>query len=342
MTPRLPGHDLGPWGKTYKEEEPMFRIACASLFAALTVLPAPSALAAEGYPQKPIRLMIPFPPGGGTDILARALQDKFEEALGANVIIDNRGGAGGTIGCTLAARAAPDGYTLLFTSASYTFAPSLYKDLPYDAIKDFKPITMFASAPLVLAVHPSMPVKSVQELIALARTRPGEIQYASAGVGSNIHLTTELFKYMAKINLVQVPYRGGGPAGVALVSGEVQVLISGIMAVMPFMKSGHMRGLAVTTRQRSPVLPDLPTIDEAGVPGYDKAGWFALFAPAGVPESIVTHVYQAAAMVLKDPATAKRLAFEGAVAVGNPPAEFDAFVRSEIAEWGKLIRDMKL
>jgi tripartite-type tricarboxylate transporter receptor subunit TctC len=320
----------------------MLRIAAASLLAALIALPAPSAAAAEGYPQKPIRILIPFPPGGGTDVLARALQDKLEAALGASVIIDNRGGAGGTVGCTIAARAAPDGYTLLFTSASYTFAPGLYKDLPYDAIKDFKPITMFASAALVLAVHPSMPVSSVRELLALARKRPGEILYASAGVGSNIHMTTELFKYMARINLTQVPYKGGGPASVGLMSGETQVLISSILSVGAHMKSGRMRALAVTTKERSPILPDLPTIDEAGVPGYDKSVWFALFAPAAVPEPVVAHVYQAAVKVLKNPDTAKRLAAEGAVAVGNSPDEFGTFVRAEIAEWGKLIREMKL
>ncbi len=320
----------------------MLRIACASLFAALTALPAPSALAAESYPQKPIRLLIPFPPGGATDLLARALQEKLEEALGASVIIDNRGGAGGTIGVTMAARSAPDGYTLLVTSASYTFAPGLYKDLPYDAIKDFKPITNLATAPLVLAVHPSLPVKSVKELLALARKRPGEIDYASAGVGSNIHMTTELFKYMAKINLMQVPYKGGGPATMALISGEVQVVITGILSAIPFMKSGHLRALAVTTKERSPAFPDLPTIDESGVPGSDKGGWTGMFAPAAVPESIIAHVYGAVVKVLKNPDTVKRLATEGLVAVGNPPAEFDAFVRSEIAEWSKLIRDMKL
>jgi tripartite-type tricarboxylate transporter receptor subunit TctC len=320
----------------------MFRIACASLFAVLFALPAPSALAAEGYPQRPIRLLIPFPPGGGTDVLARALQEKLEGALGTSVIIDNRGGAGGTVGCTIAARAAPDGYTFLFTSASYTFAPSLYKDLAYDAIKDFKPITMFASATLVLAVHPSMPVLSLKELLALARKRPGEIHYASAGVGSNIHMTTELFKYMAKINLVQVPYKGGGPATVGLISGEAQVLISSILSVIPHMRSGRMRALAVTTKERSPILPDLPTINEAGVPGYDKTVWFGLFAPAAVPEPTIKYVYQAAAKVLKDPATVKRLAVDGAVPVANPPDEFTAFVHAEISEWGKLIREMKL
>jgi tripartite-type tricarboxylate transporter receptor subunit TctC len=319
----------------------MFRIAIASLFVVLTALPAPSVVAA-GYPEKPIRLVIPFLPGGGTDILARVLQDKIEAALGASVIIDNRGGAGGTIGCTLVARAAPDGYTLLFTSASYSFAPSLYKDMQYDAIKDFKPITNMAQAPLILAVHPSLPVLSVRDLLALARKRPGEIFYGSAGVGSNVYMTTELFKYMAKINLVAVPYKGGGPAAVGLMSGEVQVLISGILSVVPHMKAGRMRGLAVTTKQRSPALPDLPTIDEAGVPGYDKAGWTGLFAPAAVPEPIITRLYQGVAKVLKNPDTVKQLADQGSVAVGNSPDEFGAFVRSEIVEWGKLIREMKL
>ena len=320
----------------------MVRMARASLLLAFIALPAPCMAAGDTYPQKPIRLLIPFPPGGTTDILARALQEKLEAALGASIIIDNRGGAGGTIGCTLAARAAPDGYTLLQTSASYTFAPSLYKDLPYDAIKDFKPITIIATSPLVLVVHPLMPVTSVKELIALARKRPGEILYSSAGVGSNIHLTTELFKYMAKINLTQVPYKGGGPAAVGLMTGEVQVLISGIMSVTPHMKSGHMRALAVTTKQRSPILPNLPTIDESGVPGYDKGGWTGLFAPSQVPEPIIAHVYEAVAKVLKNPDTVKDLAAQGSVAVGNSPSEFGAFVRSEIAEWSKLISEMKL
>ena len=319
----------------------MFRVVCTSLLCTLISLSAPLALAA-GYPEKPIRLLIPFPPGGATDILARGLQDKLEAALGGSVIIDNRGGGGGTLGCTIAARATPDGYTLLLTSASYTYAPGLYKDLAYDAVKDFKPITNFAQAPLVLAVHPSLPVLSLRELLALARKRPGKIHYASAGRGSNIFMTTELFKYMAKINLTHVPYKGGGPATIGLISGETQVLFVGILGAIPHMKAGRMRGLAVTTKQRSPALPDLATIDEAGVPGYDKPGWFGLFAPAAVPGPIINHVYRAMAKVLKEPATVKRLASEGAVAVGNPPEEFGAFVRAEISEWSKLIREMKL
>ena len=320
----------------------MFRIACASLFAILIALAAPPAVTADGYPQKPIRFVLPFAPGGGTDVLARALSEKLAESLGVSIVIDNRPGAGGTLGAAMAARASPDGYTFLLTSASYVFTPSLYKDLPYDPLKDFKPITMLASNPHVLVVHPSMPVKSVRELLALARKRPGEIHFSSGGVGSNIHLTTELFTYMAKIRLAHVPYKGGGPAMTAVASGEVQMMLPALQPALPFMNSGRMRALAVSTKERLAAFPDLPTIHEGGVPGYDKAAWYALFAPAGVPDPVITHVYQAVIKVLKNPEIVKRLAADGAVAVGNPPAEFGAFVRSEIAEWAKLIREMKL
>ena len=319
----------------------MFRIACASLFATLIALAAPAA-AAAAYPERPIRVIVPFSPGGGTDLVGRALQGKLEEALGTSIIIDNRPSAGGIVGVTLVARAAPDGYTLLLTSASFTFAPSLYKDLAYDAVKDFKPITNVAQTPLVLAVHPSLPVLSVKDLLALARKRPGEIHYGSAGVGSNLHLTTELFKYMAKIDLRQVPYKGAGGAAIGLMSGEIQVSFQGLLAAIPFMKSGRMRGLAVSTKERSPILPDTPTIHEAGVPGYDKGGWTGLYAPAAVPAPIINYVYQAVAKVLKNPGTVRQLAAQGLTAVGNTPEEFGAFVRAELVEWAKLIKEMKL
>jgi len=324
------------------EEEIMFRITCASLVSTLIALPLPPAVAADNYPQKPIRLIIPFAPGGGTDVLARAISDKLTEALGATVVIDNRAGAAGTLGTALVVRAAPDGYTFLFTSASYTFTPSLHKDLPYDTLKDLKSITMFAFTPSLLVVHPSMPTRNLKELLALARKRPGEIHYSSAGRGSNIHLTTELFLYMAKIKVTQVPYKGGGPSIIAVMSGEVQMNFPAINSVLSFVNAGKLRALAVSTKTRAPSLPDLPTIDESGVPGYDKAGWYGLFAPAAVPEPVISHVYQAVARVLKDPAVVKRLAAEGAVAVANPPAEFDVFVRDEIATWAKLIREMEL
>jgi tripartite-type tricarboxylate transporter receptor subunit TctC len=320
----------------------MFRAVRVALFSVLVALSASSAIAAEAYPQKPIRLILPFAAGGATDVLARAVSARLEEVLGASVIIDNRGGAGGTLGTALAARAAPDGYTFLFTSASHTFTPSLYKDLPYDPLKDFKAITMFASIPNLLVVHPSMPAKSVKELLALARRHPGEIRFSSGGHGSNIHLTTELFAYMARIKLEHVPYKGGGPGQVAVMSGEVQLMLPAINSAFPFVKSGRMRALGVSTKARSPALPELPTIDESGVPGYDKASWFALFAPAAVPEAITNQVYQAAVRVLKNPEIVKLLAAEGAVAVGNTPAEFDAFVRSELVAWAKLIREMGL
>ena len=316
------------------------RATHASLLAAVLALIAPSAPGA--YPEKPIRLVVPFAPGGGTDLLGRFVADRLAGVIGTPIVIDNRAGAGGTIGAAMVAKAVPDGYTFLFTSASYTFNPNFYRDLPYDPVKDFKPVTMFGSSPNILVVHPSMPVKTVKELLALARKRPGEILYGSAGRGSNVHLTTELFLYMAKVRMTQVPYKGAGPAQIGLMSGEVQVLLPGFQSAYPFVKSGRMRALAVTTKQRAQLLPNVPTIDQAGVPGYEKSAWFGLFAPAAVPESIISHVYQAVARVLKNPETVKRLAAEGAVAGGQTPAEFTSFVQAELAAWAKLIREMKL
>jgi tripartite-type tricarboxylate transporter receptor subunit TctC len=323
----------------------MVRTAHACLFATLATQVAlcfQPAAAADNYPQRPIRVIIPFSPGGGTDLLMRALQERLDRGFGVSVLIDNRPGAGGTIGVTLASRAAPDGYTLLVTSASFTFAPGLYKDLQYDAIKDFKPLSMLTQQPLILAVHPSMPVKNVKDLIALAQKRPKDVFYASAGVGSNLHMTTELFKYMAKIDMQQVQYKGGGPALLALISGEVGVSFTGVLSSKPFRKSGQLRPLAVTTKTRSPAVPDLPTIDEAGVPGYDKGGWTGMFAPAKVPDPIIGRVYKVVADVLKDPDAAKQLAEDGLVAVASSPPDFTQFVQAEIAEWSKLIQEMKL
>lgn len=320
----------------------MLRIACTSLLTALFALLAPLAGAADPYPTKPVRFLIPFSPGGGTDILARAISDKLAAALGATVIIDNRPGAGSTIGVALVARAAPDGYTLLFTSASYTFAPNFYRDLPFDPVKDFKPITTVGSSPSILVVHPSLPVKSLKDLLALARKRPGDIHYASAGRGSNIHLTTELFLYKARIKLTQVPYKGGGPALVAVLSGESQLVMPSLNSALPFVKAGKLRALGVSSVKRAELLPEVPTIIEAGVPGYVKTAWFGLFAPAGVPDPIVDRVYRAFAKVLKDPDIVRRLRADAMVPGGEPPREFAAFVHSELAEWAKLIREMRL
>ena len=330
-------------GQVNQEEGSMFRITCTSLSAfGLAVLLAPSSFAADTYPDKPIRLIVPFSAGGATDVTARALSDKLSQNLGTTIVVDNRGGAGGTRGAAVAAKAVPDGYTLMLTSASYTFAPSIYKNLPYDPLKDFKPITMFTLIPNVLVVHPSMPVKSVRQLIALARKHPGEVHFSSGGVGSNIHLTTELFAYKAKIKLAHVPYRGGGPGQIALMGGEVEMMLPAITPALPFITSGRMRALGVSTKTRSKVLPDVPTIIEAGVPGFEKSSWFALFAPAGVPQPIIDRVYEASVKALKHPDIVKTLAAQGALAVGNPTPEFDAFVRSELKAWAELIREMKL
>jgi tripartite-type tricarboxylate transporter receptor subunit TctC len=318
----------------------MIRTACRALLAILMTLCASPALAADAYPEKPIRFIVPFTPGGATDVLARALSEKLTEALGAGIVIDNRGGAGGTLGAGVAARAAPDGYTLMFTSPSHTFAPSFYKNLPYDPVKDFKAITMIAQTPNVLVVHPSLPVRNVRQLLALARKHPGEIRFGSSGYGSNIHLTTALFAYMAGVKLAHVPYKGGGAAQIAVMSGEAQMLMAGLQSALPFVHSGRMRALAVSTKKRSPAAPELPTIDESGVPGFDKAFWAGLFAPAAVPDAIVNRVQQAVVKILKDPDILKRLTAEGAAPVGNSPAEFDAYVRAEIATWAKVIREM--
>ena len=319
----------------------MFRIARTLLVATLFVLAGLPALAA--YPEKPIRLLVPFAPGGGTDLLCRAIPPRLEKALGVGIIIDNRAGAGGTIGVTIAAKSPPDGYTFLVTSASYTFAPGLYKkDLPDDAIKDFKPLSMLTQQPLILAVHPSMPVKSVKELIALARKRPKEIFHAHAGIGSNLHMTTELFKYMSKARMTGVAYKGGGPSLIALITGEVQVSFTGILSSKPFRKSGQVRALAVSTKERSPAVPDLPTIAESGVPGFDKGGWTGMFAQAQVPEPIIKQVYGVMANVLKDPEAVKKLADDGLVAVASTPQDFTTFIHTEIQEWNKLIQEMKL
>jgi tripartite-type tricarboxylate transporter receptor subunit TctC len=298
--------------------------------------------AAQGYPEKPIRIIVPFAPGGATDVLARALAEKLTEVLGASVVVDNRGGAGGTLGAGLAARAAPDGYTIMLTSPSHTFAPTVYKNLPYDTLRDFKPITLLAQTPNTLVVHPSLPVRNVKQLIVLARQQPGEIRFSSSGHGSNIHLTTALFAYMAGIKLAHVPYKGGGAAQIAVMSGEVQLLMAGFQSALPFVQSGRMRALAVTTKTRSPAAPDIPTVDESGVPGFDKAFWAGLFAPSAVPEAIVSRLNQAVVRILKNPDFQKRLTAEGAVPVGNSPAEFDAFVRAEITAWSKVIREVDL
>lgn len=314
------------------------RVAAAAALTAVFAVPA----SAQTYPNKPIKMIVSIAAGSLTDVIMRAAANELSPRLGQPVVIENRGGAGGTLGTELAARSAPDGYTILFTSASFSFNPGLYTKLPFDPLKDFAPITLIAMVPHLLTVHPSMPVKNVKELVALARKRPGEIFYGSGGAGSSIHLAAVLFLDLAKVNMTHVPYKGGGPAMTGVLSGETQVIFPTMQSAMPLVKAGRLRPIAISTETRSPALPDVPTVAESGVPGYNATGWYAMFAPTGTPQAAIDRLHAEVVKILNVPETKQRLASEGAVAVGNTPAEFDKFVRFEISKWTKIIRDLKL
>jgi tripartite-type tricarboxylate transporter receptor subunit TctC len=295
---------------------------------------------AQSYPSKPLRLVIPYPPGGGTDTIMRPFVQYLSERLGQPVVIDNRGGAGGSMGMEAVARATPDGYTILAgLTAQLAVNPALYKKLPYDPIKDYAPITLFADGPYLLVVHPSLPVKSVKEFIELARKRPNEITYASSGNGSGGHLAAELMKNMAGIKLLHVPYKGGGPALTGLLTGEVQALFAPYASAQGHIKSGRIRALAVTTARRPKAIPDIPTLSEAGVPGYDSGVWYSLLAPAGTPRVIIDRLHRETIAVLNHPEFAKLLMEQAIDAIGNTPEELAQFIKSEIDKWAKVVKE---
>ena len=306
-------------------------------FAAALALAAPAG-AQTAYPQKPIRLVAPFAPGGGTDILARLVGQKASEMLGQQIIVDNRGGAGGTVGTEIAAKAPPDGYTLILVSASHAINPGLYPKLPYDSVNDFAPITQIATSPGILVVNPSLPVKSVKDLIALARARPGQINYASAGSGTPPHLAGELFKVMANIDMVHVPYKGNAPAFTDVIGGHVSLIFPTMPSAMPFIKSGRLRAVAVTSAKRSPAAPDIPTIAESGLPGYEATSWYGILAPARTPAPIVAQLNQVLVSVIGAPDMKDKLAAQGLDPVGNTPQQFAAVIRSEIEKWVKVVK----
>jgi tripartite-type tricarboxylate transporter receptor subunit TctC len=307
--------------------------------AALLLLLAAGAAAAQTYPAKPIRMIVPFPPGGNTDIIARIVIPKMSEDLGVQIVVDNRGGAGSIIGTELAAKSPPDGYTLLMVSAAHVMNPSVTKKLPYDSVKDFTPISVVADVPTAFVAHPSLPVRNVKELIALARSRPGELNYATAGRGTVGHLAGELFNSMAKVKLVQVPYKGSGPAVVDLMAGHVQTQFASMPATIQFVRAGRLRMLAQTGEKRSQAAPDVPTMIESGLKDYVVSSGFALFGPAGLPRPIVDRVHGALIKSLKHPEVSKNLAGQGAEPVGSTPEQHDAFNRSEIAKWIKVARE---
>jgi tripartite-type tricarboxylate transporter receptor subunit TctC len=307
--------------------------------AVLTPLPA---LAADGFPDRPLRMIVPFPPGGSVDVVARIAGQKMTEIAGQSIVVDNRGGASGNIGSELAARAPADGYTIMMTTIPLVVNPSLFSKVPYDVVRDFAPISLIAAAPFVLAVHPSLPAKSVKELVALARSRPGQLNYASAGSGTNLHIAAELFKNLSGTNIVHVPYKGGGPALSALLGGEAQLSFLGVVAVVPHVKSGKMRALALTATKRSAVLPDLPTIAEAGVPGYEFASWYGVLAPAGTPAPRITKLHDILVRSLRSPDLAGRMATEGADIIAGSPQQFAAYLKTELTKWARVVKDSGL
>ncbi|GAA4331057.1 tripartite tricarboxylate transporter substrate binding protein [Pigmentiphaga soli] len=321
-----------------------WRMTVAYAVAALAAsLALPGYAAAADYPDKPIRMVCPFPPGGTTDFVARMIAQKLSEAWGQEVVVDNRPGAGGIIGTEMVAKAAPDGYTVLLGSiTTHAINPALYAHMNYDPIKDFQPVTLAVSSPQVLVVHPAVPARSLAEFIALAKAQPGKLNYASSGIGTSPNVTFEMFKSMAGINVIHVPYKGTGPANTDLVGGHVQAMISGIAALMPYIKSGQMRPLAVTTKARAPALPALPTFDEAGVPDFDVSSWFGVFLPAHTPPTVVSKMNREIRRIVADPEVRRLFIEQGADPSSNTPEEFTAFVKSEKQRWGKVIKDARI
>lgn len=300
---------------------------------------AASIALAQGYPVKPVRLVIPYPPGGGSDTIGRPLAQKMAEGLGQQVVVENRGGANGNIGMETVARSAPDGYTLVFAlSAQLAINPGLYQKLPYDPVRDFTPITLLGSGGYLLVVHPSLPAKSLRDLIALARARPGQIAYSSSGNGSGGHLAMELMNSMAGIRMLHVPYKGGGPALMDLIAGQVQVLFATQLASWPHVQSGRVRALAVSTAKRPASVPDLPTISEAGLPGYDSGVWYGVLAPAGTSREIVSRINAEVARALKHPDYRNLLVNNTIEPIGSPPEQLAQYIRSELVKWAKVIK----
>ena len=295
---------------------------------------------AQSYPAKPIRFIVPFPPGGSADILARAIGQKAGEGLGQSLVVENRPGAGTAIGAEALAKSPADGYAVMIgTVSSHAINPALNPKLTYDPVKDFTPISLVASIPFAMIVHPSVPAKSVSEFISLAKSKPGSLNYSSAGNGTSNHLAGELLKSMAGIDIVHIPYKGSAPALNDLVAGQVSLMFDLVLTAAPHVKSGAVRGLAVTGARRSSALPELPTVAESGVPGYEVSAWFGIFAPAGVPQPVVQRLNAEFVKALQQPELRQRLASQGAEPLTSTPEEFAAYLRSEIAKWAKVVKD---
>ena len=309
------------------------------LVSSFILTPLSLAAMAADFPAKPVRMVVPFPAGGPTDIVGRTIGQKLSETLGQPVVIDNRAGAGGVIGTEHVAKSPPDGYTMLLgTISGLAVAMSLYPNRGYDSLRDFAPVTQAVTVTNILVVHPSLPVKNVRELLALARAKPGALNYASSGSGTVTHLAGELFKTLGRVNIVHVPFKGGAPALTALMSGEVQMSYENSLIVVPHIKAGKLRALAVTGTQRSKLMPELPTIAEGGLPGYAASGWYGFVVPAAVPKDIVARLNADIARILRMPDVVDRLSGQGAEPVGGTAEQFGAFIRSEIEKWTGLVK----
>jgi tripartite-type tricarboxylate transporter receptor subunit TctC len=294
---------------------------------------------AQSYPNRTIRLVVPFPAAGTTDILARAVAQKLTEALGQAVVVDNRPGAAGNIGSDLVAKSAPDGYTLLMgTVGTHAINPSLYSKMPYDHVKDFAPVVLVAGVPNVLVVNPALPVNSVSDLIKLAKDKPGQINFASSGSGTSIHLSGELFKTMAGVDMTHVPYKGSSPALTDLIGGQVQIMFDNLPSALPQIKSGRLRAIAVTSLKRAPVLPDIPTINESGLPGFEASSWFGVLAPAGTPATVVARINAEVNKWLQSADAREKLLGQGAEAAGGSPERFANHIRAESEKWAKVVK----
>jgi len=296
----------------------------------------PSFALAQAYPAKPIRMIIPFPPGGPTDLMGRMAADRLSKGLGVQVIPDNRGGAGGNIGFELCAKSPPDGYTLCGMTVAQSISPGIYRKLGYDLSKDFTFVTLMATLPSMLTSHPSFPAKNVKDVIAVAKSRPGQIIYSSTGNGSSPHMLMEMFKWTTGVNMVHVPYKGQAQSVIDQISGQIQLAFNTAVTVLPHVKEGKLKPIAISTKERFPPMPELQTVAEGGVKDYDASSWQGVAMPAGVPREIVARVYQELAAMLKAPETRERFLAQGAFASGMPPEEFTAFVKREAEKWAKV------
>jgi tripartite-type tricarboxylate transporter receptor subunit TctC len=315
--------------------------ALAASFALVALgVAAPASAQGGGYPGKPIRIVVPFPPGGTTDILARAVGQQLAQAWGQQVIVDNRPGAGGNIGSELVAKSAPDGYTLLMgTVGTHAINPSLYAKMPYDHVKDFTPVILVAGVPNVLVVHPSVPANTVAELIAYGKANPGKLNFASSGSGTSIHLAGELFKVQTGLQMTHVPYKGSAPAIQDLLGGQVQLMFDNLPSALPQIKAGKLRALGVTSATRAAALPDVPTIAESGLPGFEASSWFGLLAPAGTPADVVARLDAEVAKWLASPEAKEKLLAQGAIAGGGTPEDFAKHIAAETAKWAKVVKE---